>query len=96
MPDAAKEPLPEACTCESCQDAAWPQTKGHDAAQGRRRHPPPERSCRGGCGRLKRTWAASWLCRFCLLDDREASPLSFREWRKAREAGTLVERREGV
>lgn len=30
--NAAKEPLPEACACESCQDAAWPQAKGHDAA----------------------------------------------------------------
>lgn len=29
---AAREPLPEACACESCQDAAWPQAKGHDAA----------------------------------------------------------------
>lgn len=55
----------------------------------RRYQPPPEISCRGGCGRRRRTWARSWLCRFCLLAEREASPLSFREWRQRREAGTL-------
>jgi hypothetical protein len=31
--------------------------------------PPPERVCRGGCGRKRRTWSSSWLCRFCLLED---------------------------
>lgn len=60
---------------------------------------PPEVFCRGGCGRAKRTWTRSWLCRFCLLEDREVSPLSFREWRRQREAGTLPslsDRREEV
>lgn len=43
---------------------------------------PPEVSCRGGCGRTRRTWSRSWLCRFCLLDDRQASPESFRATRR--------------
>jgi len=55
-----------------------------------RRPVPPERECRGGCGRKRRTWSESWLCRFCLLADRAASPLSMREWRKQRERDRLA------
>lgn len=39
-------------------------------------------SCRGGCGRTRRTWSRSFLCRFCLLEDRQASPESFRATRR--------------
>lgn len=42
------------------------------------RRQAPLVGCRGGCGRRRRTWRDSWLCRFCLLADREASPESFR------------------
>lgn len=42
----------------------------------------PVVSCRGGCGRKRRTWARSWLCRFCLLADRQAAPESFRATRR--------------
>lgn len=48
-----------------------------------RRRIPPERQCRGGCGRTRRTWVESWLCRFCLLADRAAGPQeSFRATRR--------------
>ncbi len=48
----------------------------------RRRAVPPSVPCRAGCGRRRRTWTASWLCRFCLLADRAAAPESFRATRR--------------
>lgn len=42
------------------------------------RREAPVRQCRGGCGRTRRTWRETFLCRFCLLADRLASPESFR------------------
>lgn len=50
---------------------------------------PPVVHCRGGCGRTRRTWTRSFLCRFCLLADREASPESFTATRR-RLAGVCV------
>ena len=46
--------------------------------------------CRGGCGRKRRTWRETWLCRFCLLADREASPESFRTTQRRLSGRCLV------
>lgn len=56
---------------------------GRGLRRRQRRNPPPVLACRGGCGRRRGTWAKSWLCRWCLLeDDAELKRESFRATRR--------------